>query len=224
MRSASELLACRRAAPLDRGKQCNAANRRSAPTRSAACCAARRSRRRAPSALAGEITPAGLKAVEDAEIAQARGQAGIDRPAGGDRRRVPPLVVALRFPQPARRRRTGERGAGPAVQGHADQGRGPACARQDRLLGRPSDDRPLQVPEVGGQGGAQDDHPVADGAALSRRPAGDREVGLSRDGAVLRRSRKGLRQGGARLRRGGLHLPAARRGVRRLSLRRGAAR
>ena len=155
---------------------------------------------------------------------QARGQAGIDRPAGGDRRRVQALVVALRFPQPSRRRRTGERGAGPAVQGHANQGRGPACARQDRLLALASHDRPLQVPEVGGQGGAQDDHPVADGAALSRRPAGDREVGLSRDGAVLRRSGKGLRQGGARLRRGGLHLPAARRGLRGLSLRRGAAR
>ena len=70
MRSTSELLACRRAASLDRGKQCNAPSRRSAPTRSAACCAARRSRRRAPSALTGEITPAELKAVEDAEIAK----------------------------------------------------------------------------------------------------------------------------------------------------------
>ena len=89
---------------------------------------------------------------------EARRQAGIDRPAGGDRRRVPPLVVALRFPQQARRRRAGERGAGPAVQGHADQGRGPARARQDRLLAVASDDRALQVPEVGRQGGAEDDH------------------------------------------------------------------
>ena len=75
-------------------------------------------------------------------------------------------------------------------KGTQDQGRGPACPRQDRLLGHASDDRALQVPEVGGQGHAQDDHPVADGAALSRRPAGDRQVGLSRHGAVLRRSRK----------------------------------
>src|SRR5262245_64496308 len=38
------------------------------------------------------------------------------------------------------------------------------------------------------------------------------------------RSRPCLWQGGARLRRGGLHLSAARRGVRGLPLRRGAAR
>ncbi len=51
----------------------------------------------------------------------------------------------------------------------------------------------------------EDDHSVADSTALSRRLGGDRAVGLSRDGAVLRRSRQGLRQGGARFRRSGLH-------------------
>ena len=48
--------------------------------------------------LAGEITPAESEGGRGRRDQEARRQAGIDRPAGGDRRRVPPLVVALRFP------------------------------------------------------------------------------------------------------------------------------
>ena len=45
----------------------------------------------------GEITPAQLKAVEDEEIRKIISEAGGGRPAARHRRRVPPLLVALRF-------------------------------------------------------------------------------------------------------------------------------
>ena len=45
---------------------------------------------------------------------------------------------------------------------------------------------------------AEDDHPVAVGGAFPRRPAGDRREDLSGHGRVLRRSRRGVQQGGAR--------------------------
>ena len=53
----------------------------------------------------GEIDAAELKAVEDREIERRHQEAGRRRPAIDHRRRIPPLLVASRFPLGPRRRR-----------------------------------------------------------------------------------------------------------------------
>ncbi len=52
----------------------------------------------------GAITAAELKAVEDREIENNHQEAGGAGASAGDRRRVSPLLVALRFSRHARRR------------------------------------------------------------------------------------------------------------------------
>ena len=96
-------------------------------------------------------------------------QAGGVRPEARDRRRVPPLLVALRFPlRPRRRGDEADRARHP-VRRRADQGGAAGHRRQDRLL-RPSDDRALQVPGGEHARHAEDDDPLADAAAFPLRP------------------------------------------------------
>ena len=84
--------------------------------------------------------------------------------------------------------------------------------------------RRLRVPEVGHRAHAEGDDPVADDAALPRRPRRDQPRGLSGPGGVLRRRRAGYRDEIARPGGRGLHVPAARRHQPRLPVRREDAR
>ena len=64
-------------------------------------------------------------------------EAGGDRPQARHRRRIPPLLVAVRFLQGARRRRALFDRRGHQVRRRRDQGRERARQRQDRLLDHP---------------------------------------------------------------------------------------
>ena len=117
--------------------------------------------------LAGEITPAELKAVEDAEIAKLvakQESIGLQAVTDGEFRRswwhydfLAKLdgVELVSVAQGLQFKGTQTKAEGLHVHGRID------------FSPTPSDDRALQVPEVGRQGDAQDDHPLADGAALS---------------------------------------------------------
>ena len=161
------------------GITCSAPSRRSAPIMSAASCAPPRSRTRVPSARRAQITAEQLKAVEDAEIKKIIAQPGRVRPEARDRRRVPPLVVALRFPLRSRRRGAEADRTGHPVRRGADQGRAARHRRQDRILRSP-DDRALPVSRGEHPRHAEDDDPLADAAALPLRPRFDPEDDLSR--------------------------------------------
>ena len=85
-----------------------------------------------------------------------------------------------------------------------------AGERQDQLV-EADHDRPLPVPRrPRADGGAEADHPVPLGGAFPRRTRGDRPDHLSGAGAVLRRSGRGLQQGGGGVRGGRLPLSATR--------------
>ena len=158
----------------------------------------------------GEITADALKAVEDAEIRKIIAQAGGMRPEARHRRRVPPLVVALRLPlRPRRHRDEADRSRHP-VRRRADPCRAARHRRQDRIF-RPPDDRALPVPAGEHARHAEDDDPVADAAAFPLRPRLDPEGALSRPRPVLRRSGPNLRQGREGVLRRRLPLPAVRR-------------
>ena len=94
---------------------------------------------------AGQITAEQLRAVEDAEIKKIIAKQEECGLQARDRRRIPPLLVALRFPLRARRRRDEADRARHPVRRRADQGGAARHRRQDRLL-EPPDDRALQVP------------------------------------------------------------------------------
>ena len=146
-------------------------------------------------------------------------QAGRGRAEGRDRRRIPPLLVASRFPLGPRRGRAPRDGRRRRVRGGQDTRRRHQGHRQGRLL-RPSDDRALQVRRRAHQGDAEDHH---SGAVRDLRPPdadADRQEGLSGPRLLLPRRRPGLPQGGARLRGRRLPLPAARRSVHRDAVRR----
>ncbi len=192
---------------------CNARRRRSGrPGRQPAALGAGQDGTH-PAGWRGEITAAELKAVEDAEIAKlvARQESiGLQAVTDGEFRRswvhydfLSHLdgVELVSVAQGLQFKGTQTKAEGLHVHGKIDF----------------SSDHPMiehftylesVACELAGQAGAEDDHPVADGTALSRRPAGHRAVRLSRHGAVLRRSRPRLRQGGAGLWRGRLQLPA----------------
>ncbi len=102
-------------------------------------------------------------------------EAGRGRPAIDHRRRIPPLLVASRFPLGPRRRREARDGHRHPVCRRQHAQRGPQGHRQARLL-RPSDARAFQVRRRAHQAHAQDHHPVAVGglrpaAADADRPA-----------------------------------------------------
>ena len=145
-------------------------------------------------------------------------ETGGGRIAVDHRRRVPPLVVASRFPVGPRRRREARHGYRHRLRRGDDAQRRRPGHRQARLV-RPSDGRAFQVRQSAYQPHAENDH---SGAVGDLRPPGrdpDRQVHLSEARYVLRRSRPGLQQGGARLRRRRLPLPAARRSLHRHAVR-----
>ena len=191
---------------------------------SAACCVrpplkeARAQRER------GEISAEALKAIEDREIERIIARQEAARPALDHRRRVPPRLLELRLPRPARRRRGLSGRAQDQVPGPAAQADDAARGGQARLLQRASDDRAFQVRRSAHQGDAEDDDPVAVVAALPLRPRRGAGGDLSGDGRLLPRPRRELPQGGARLRGRRLPLSAARRGQLHLSVRPQAAR
>ena len=96
----------------------------------------------------GEITPAQLKAVEDEEIRKIiRKQEEVGLQAG-HRRRVPPLLVALRFLLAPRRAASASM-LDHGIQFHGVQTKAESLKVTGKLdfPGRPSDARAFQVPE-----------------------------------------------------------------------------
>ena len=186
-----------------------------------------RSARRARAAEAGQ-DHAGGAAHDRGRGDPAGGQdAGGDRPASRHRRRVPPRLLAHGFPLPGRRRHQGEDNL--KIQFKNEEGViefTPAALRVTGKLRLEKRDlrRRFPVPEVGDQGDAEADDPVAEHDALPRRPRRDRRDGLSGPGGVLGRSRPGLRRRDRGAAQARLHVPAARRHEPRLSQRSGAAR
>ena len=151
-------------------------------------------------------------------------QAGSCRAEVRDRRRVPPRLVADRFPGRARWRRNPTTASARCCSRVRSRGRSCCGSRAGSGLFRPSDDRAFSLRSRAHPGHAEDDHTVAVDAAFSLRPRCRADVDLSGHGGLLPRSRRDLSQGGARLCRCGLPLSAARRGKPRLSVRSGVAR
>ena len=172
----------------------------------------------------GEIDAAALKAVEDRCISDVIDKQEEVGPAKHHRRRVPPLVLALRLPGRHRRGRDFHAGEGAGLQGRDAAPDLAAAHRQGRRLLGPPDARALQVRADQHQTHAEDDDPGAVGAAFPRRARNGERENLPRHGRILSRSRPGLPQGGEGVRRRRLPLPAARRGLSRLSVRSGIAR
>ena len=148
-------------------------------------------------------------------------------PAEHHRRRVPPHLLPHRFPGAARRREV--RSAGDGEEARRQRGAGAARDARGRQ-GAPCARHPacrLRVPEEpgGARPHAEGDDPVADDAALPRRPGGHQPRGLSRAGArVLRGRGEGLRRRAALAVRRGLPLRADGRHQPGLPLRRQDAR
>ncbi len=159
----------------------------------------------------GEITAAQLKTVEDEEIRKlvAKQEAvGLKLVTDGEFRRA---WWHFDFFWGLQGLRARDGRSGHQVPRRAHQGRKPEGHGQARLPHRPSHARALQVPEIGQQGRAEDDHPLAVGDALPQRPRRHQHAGLSRHGRLFRRPRQGLRQGHQVVLRRRLPLPAARR-------------
>ena len=186
---------------------------------SAACCAPRRCTRRARKRAKGEITAAELKAVEDREIERVikkQEEVGLQAITDGEFRRSWWHLDFLWGLDGAEKHVMDTGIAFAAVTTRNEGVQGDRQARHGRAA---SDGRAFQVRRGAHQAHAEDHHP---GAVGDLRPAdrdADRQEGLSDDGRVLGRSRQGLQEGGARLRRRRLPLSAARRGVHRHAVR-----
>ena len=141
------------------------------------------------------------------------------------RRRIPPHLLPHRLPRAARRRQ--DRHPGDDQEARRHRGARAAGDARDRQ-GAPREGHParrLPVPEVRrARPHAEGDHPVADDAALPRRPRRHQQRALSRARAVLRGRRQRLRRRAALARRSRLHLRADGRHQPRLPLRRQDAR
>ena len=159
---------------------------------------------------AGEITRGSIARHRGRRDREDPRQAGGSRPAIGHRRRVPPLVVALRFPRRARWLQARPARSRHRLPWRRDQGGDRQCRRQGWLAGAPPDDRAFQVSQGPHEAGPQDDHSEPERAALPLRLQ-RHQGGLSRHRPVLRRCRRRLRQGDPRLLRRRLPLSAARR-------------
>ena len=144
-----------------------------------------------------------------------RRPAGGPRPARGDRRRVPPHLVAHGLHLPAGRRhphRRGTRGAVPQRRGRRPVHRRRAGRPQAAAPRRADLHRRLPVPGGrGAHGDAEDDHPVAQHGAAAQRHRRRRPQRLPGPRRVLGRPRRRVGRRDPRTRRGGLPLPAARR-------------
>ena len=173
---------------------------------------------------AGTLAPEALRAVEDRCIAAAirkQEELGLRAATDGEYRRA---YWHYDFVVRAGWRGAVRAGAEDPVQGQRGAAAHAAGQRQDRLV-EAGDAGPLPVRRrPRDHGGAEDDHPVAQRGAFPRRAAGDRCEDLSGPGRVLRRSGRGLPEGGGGVRRRGLPLSAAGRGEHRLSVRPGADR
>ena len=168
----------------------------------------------------GEIDAAALQGGRGPRDRARHQKAGGGRPAIHHRRRIPPLVVASRFPLGPRRRREARHGA--------------------RASPSPRSTTRNEGVKVTGKLGFAGPHPMVEhfkfvaahtkrtpkitipAPSAMLRPAGaaaDRRAGLSGHATVLRRSRPGLQESRARLRRRRLPLSAARRSVHRHAVR-----
>ena len=153
---------------------------------------------------AGRISAAELRAGRGRGDPRCRADAAGGRAPGGNRRRVPPRLVAHGFSLSDRRGRPSrtrpehpvqERGAARSSSAlDRASGQRQAQARRDDLR------RGFRLSEIGGPGGddAEADDPVAVDAALPRRAGGDRRRGLSRYGGFLARPRRRLCRGDRR--------------------------
>ena len=147
-------------------------------------------------------------------------EAGRGRPAGGHRRRIPPLLVASRFPLGPRRRRAARDGARASPSRRVKtRAEGIKVTGKVGYSGHPMIEH-YKFVRGSHQGHAEDHH---SGAVRDLRPPdgdADRQDDLSGPRRVLPRCRPGLPQGGARLRGRRLPLSAARRSVHRDAVRR----
>ena len=95
-------------------------------------------------------------------------EAGGYRPQIDHRRRIPPLMVAPRFPLGPRRRREARHGTGVAFAADGDPQRGRPGYRQARVGRAPSDGRAFQIRQGSHEADAKDDY---SGAERDLRPA-----------------------------------------------------
>ncbi len=125
-----------------------------------------------------------------------REAAGKRRPAGRDRRRVPPPLVVPGFSAGAvrhghsvgRRRQDDLRGAAVSERHDSREAAGPSRARDRQAQAHEGDlHRALRVLEKADDEHAEDQHSVAEHAALLGRPRCHRRDGLSRHRRVLER-------------------------------------
>ncbi len=190
--------------------------RRSEPTMSAASCVRRSCCRHARTSPPTASTPSELRVVEDEairDVVQAPGGRG---PAVGDRRRVPPRVLAHGLHLPARRdlevarqpeRQVPQRRRRHRVHAGGDAHRRQGDAREADLRRATSS----SCEDVDDRRHAQAHDPEPEHGPLPRRAGGDREVGLPRHGRVLERPDDRLRRPGRGDGRARLHVPAVRR-------------
>ena len=153
--------------------------------------------------------------------------AGGRGPAVGDRRRVPPRLVAHGLHLPARRHHAGRRGPRRAVPERRGDDRVHAVGRARRGADRARAHdlrRRVRVPAVGHDDGAAEAHdPLAEHGALPGRACRDQRRRVSRSRRVLGRPDGRLRRGGHAPAPARLHLPPARRHDARLPERPAAA-
>ncbi len=176
---------------------------------------AQRDHRRRADARRGRCHPRGGQA------------AGGCRARSHHRRRVPPHLLASRFPRAVPecdRHAAAHKGALPHARGrHRVRAARHPHRRQARA--HASDlRRSFQVRAGGDEEDGEADHPVAEQHAFPRRARRHRPEGLSRHGRVLCRSRPRLQRGGEGSGRGRMPLSADRRGELRLSVRPEVAR
>ena len=201
----------------DEGGSCRVRHRRSVPITSAACCGPR-ALLKAREDFAADRIDAGRAEGRSRTIRSAtwsRMQEDVGT-AVRDRRRVPPRVLAHGLHLRARRDQQGRgrpRRALPQPRGrhrlHARRAQGrrqdrPARADLRRATSSSSSD-------TVNERHAEAHDPVAEHGPLPRRRGGDRPGGVSRQGRVLDRPDRRLRQPGAHGPRPRLHLPPVRR-------------
>ena len=159
----------------------------------------------------GEIRDAQLKDGRRPRDREDHQEAGGDRAQARDRRRVPALLVALRFLQGPRRRRALLDRPGHQVRGRRDQGRERARRRQGRFLDPPAY-RAFPLREGPRQGHAEDDNPGAQHAALPAGPPIDQQgASIPISTPIFHDVGQAYAQGHPRLLRRRLPLSAARR-------------
>ena len=153
---------------------------------SAACCVRRRSRMRASKRATGEITPARAQGGRGPRDRARDREAGRGRPAGDHRRRIPPLVVASRFPVgPRRRREVHDMNAGIQFAGVNTRAEGVQVTGKLGWLAPHPMIEHFKFVQATHQADAEDDDPVA----VARSTAGRRRRRSIRNGLSRQRTR-----------------------------------